>query len=517
MERKRGPSPLDRLLRLFADVRAGESGTVLLLALNLFLILTAYYCIKPVREALIGQWPEIKAYMSAGIALLLLGAVPLYGALANRMPRRRLINVVTLFFAACLGLFFVVFQLGVPLLAQGIVFFLWIGIFNMMVVAQLWSFANDIYTRDEGERLFPIVMFGASFGAIAGSFISGGMIGWTGVYPPLLLAAAFLLLSLLATNYIDARERRRSEADLPDSLTTGAMPAASQEIPLDEVRKALSGEIPVEDVTRTLTGEIPIEEVRRALEEGVEPAKPPEDARARLEETAQELDLAGVENPFKMVLRCRYLLMIALLMLFLNWVNTTGEYIMTSIVSINAGEAVASGQAGGLSESEFIGSFWASFFGVVNLLALLIQLFVVSRVIKYLGVGIALVILPLISLGAYAMIALVPLLAVVRWGKSAENATDYSIQNTVRNILFLPCTREQKYKAKQAIDTFFARAGDVLQAVVIFAGTTFLAMQARHFAALNVVLVLIWLVLAVAIGREYKRIVKSGRPPCVEP
>jgi AAA family ATP:ADP antiporter len=472
---------------LFADVRAGESGTVLLLAVNLFLILTAYYCIKPVREALIGQWPEIKAYMSAGIAVLLLGAVPLYGALANRMPRRRLINGVTIFFAACLALFFIVFQLGVPLLAQGIVFFLWIGIFSMMVVAQLWSFANDVYARDEGERLFPIVMFGASFGSIAGSFISSEMIEWAGVYPPMLLAAAFLVVSLLATNYIDARERRRSEADLPDSLTSGAMPAASQEIPLDEVRKALTGEIPVEDVTRTLTGEIPIEEVRRALEEGGEPAKPPEDARARLEETAQELDLAGVENPFKMVLRCRYLLMIALLMLFLNWVNTTGEYVLTSVVSINAGEAVASGHAGGLSESELIGSFWASFYGVVNLLALLLQLFLVSRVIKYLGVGIALLILPLIALGVYATIAVVPLLAVLRWGKSAENATDYSLQNTVRNILFLPCTREQKYKAKQAIDTFFVRAGDVLQAVVIFVGTTFLAMQARHFAVLNVV------------------------------
>jgi AAA family ATP:ADP antiporter len=500
VERKRGPSPLDRFL---------------LLALNLFLILTAYYFIKPVREALIGEWPEIKAYMSAGIALLLLGAVPLYGVLASRMPRRRLINTVTLFFAACLGLFFIVFQMGVPGLAQGIVFFLWIGIFNMMVVAQLWSFANDIYTRDEGERLFPIVMFGASFGAIAGSFITGGIIGWAGVYPPMLLAAIFLVLSLLATNYIDARERRRSEGDLPDSLTTGAMPAASQEIPLDEVRKALTGEIPVEDVTRTLTGEIPVEEVRRALEEGREPARPPEDARARLEQTAQELDLAGAENPFTMVLRCRYLLMIGLLMLFLNWVNTTGEYVLTSIVSINAVGAVAAGESGGLSASEYIGTFWASFYGVVNLLALALQLFVVSRVIKYLGVGIALVILPLISLGAYAMIVALPLLAVVRWGKTAENATDYSLQNTVRNVLFLPCTREQKYKAKQAIDTFFVRAGDVLQAVVIFVGTTFLAMQARHFAALNVVLVLIWLVLALAIGREYRRIVKSGRPPCV--
>jgi AAA family ATP:ADP antiporter len=92
---------------------------------------------------------------------------------------------------------------------------------------------------------------------------------------------------------------------------------------------------------------------------------------------------------------------------------------------------------------------------------------------------------------------------------------NYSLQNTVRNILFLPCTREQKYKAKQAIDTFFVRTGDVLQAVVVFVGTTFLAMQARHFALFNVALVIVWLVLAFAIGREYKQLVALGRPPCV--
>ena len=51
------------------------------------------------------------------------------------------------------------------------VFFLWIGIFNLMIVAQFWSFANDIYTKDEGERLFAIVGFGASLGAVFGSAI----------------------------------------------------------------------------------------------------------------------------------------------------------------------------------------------------------------------------------------------------------------------------------------------------------------------------------------------------------
>jgi len=83
--------PLERFLRLFADVRDGEGVQVLLLALNVFLILTAYYVMKPVREALILAQPggaEIKSYAQALQAVLLLGIVPLYGALARRTNRR---------------------------------------------------------------------------------------------------------------------------------------------------------------------------------------------------------------------------------------------------------------------------------------------------------------------------------------------------------------------------------------------------------------------------------------------
>ena len=91
----------------------------------------------------------------------------------------------------------------------------------------------------------------------------------------------------------------------------------------------------------------------------------------------------------------------------------------------------------------------------MNIAGLLLQLFVVSRVLKYLGVRVAILVLPLIALGGYLVAAFYPVLAIVRWVKTAENATDYSLQNTVRQVLFLPTTREQKYKAKQAIDTFF--------------------------------------------------------------
>jgi AAA family ATP:ADP antiporter len=130
----------------------------------------------------------------------------------------------------------------------------------------------------------------------------------------------------------------------------------------------------------------------------------------------------------------------------------------------------------------------------------------VSRVFKYAGVRVALFILPAIALGGYTLIALMPLFAVVRWAKILENSTDYSIQNTTRHALFLPTSREAKYKAKQAIDSFFVRAGDLGQAAVVFIGTT-LAFSIRSFATVNIVLVLVWIGLAVAIAREHRALV----------
>ena len=200
---------MDRALRLVTEVRAGEGPTALLLAVNVFMLLAAYSVIKPVRDSLIGAGAGavVQAYLYGPIVVLLAVAVPIYGKIANRMPRRRLINVVTIFFAANLALFYVLFSFGMSLSAQGIVFFLWGSIFNVMIVAQFWGFANDIYTPEEGERLFPIVAFGATSGAVAGSLISRGVISVMGVYPPLLLAAVILVASLLITHLVDRRER----------------------------------------------------------------------------------------------------------------------------------------------------------------------------------------------------------------------------------------------------------------------------------------------------------------------
>ena len=455
--------PLERILRLFTDVRPGEAGTALLLTLNIFLLLAAYYIIKPLREALIlsDEGAEVKSYAAAGQAMLLLILVPTYGILADRLPRRGLLNAVTAFFVLCLVAFYGLTKASVPV---GVVFFLWVGIFSLMIVAQFWSFANDLYTKEQGERLFVIVAFGMSLGAVMGSILARQIIPLVGVPQALLVAAALLVVAAVVSNVVDARERARHETHLPSHLTTAEIPAATGEYQVSSLEESQS-------LTVSLPGAGPVSR----------------------------------SGTFRLVFGNRYLLLIALLMLLVNWVNTTGEYILGRTVADAAAQAVRMGTADGLAEPEYIGRFYSEFFLIVNVIGLLLQLFVVSRILKYFGVKTAIMVLPVIALTGYAFLAFAPILALVRIVKIAENATDYSIQNTVRNVLFLPTSRDEKYKAKQAIDSFFWRAGDVMSAALVFVGVSMLGMGTAGFARVNLVLAGIWLLLALAVGREYAR------------
>jgi len=113
-------------------------------------------------------------------------------------------------------------------------------------------------------------------------------------------------------------------------------------------------------------------------------------------------------------------------------------------------------------------------------------------------------VLPIIALINYSVIAVAPILVVVRVGKILENSTDYSIQNTIRPTLFLATSREAKYKAKAAIDTFFTRLGDFLFGVLVYAGDKF-SVALSVFAWLNVGLTVLWLFAAGRVAREHRK------------
>jgi AAA family ATP:ADP antiporter len=439
------PTRLDRALRVVADVRPGEGTTALLLALNVFLILTAYYILKPVREALIlGQGsPELKSYMSVGQVVLLMVVVPLYGRLVSALPRLRLMRVVTWFFIACLITFYVLAQAGVPL---GVVYFLWIGIFNLMIVAQFWAFANDLYTEDEGERLFPIVGFGASLGAVLGSMVAGWLIAPLGIYQMMLVGAAGLVLQLQITSLIDRREGGQTA-----HTKRAKAPAAGDTAPVES------------------------------------------------------------HSSFALVARSPYLLGIGVMLMLFYCVDATGEYVLGSIVSDRAADAVQSGRAGGQGVEQLIGGFYSRYFGMVNVVSLLLQLLLVSRIVKFAGVARAIAVQPALSVLAYTVMGFVPVLGLMLAAKVSEKATDYSLNNTVRNMLFLPLSREEKYSAKQVIDSLFVRLGDVSSAALVFVGTTILGASSIGFARINIVLAVIGLALALMVGRGYQR--RTAAPP----
>ena len=432
---------LDRSLSLFAPVRSGEGVGALLLAANVFLLLAAYYIFRPVREALIltEGGAEVKSYASAGQALLLLAVIPAYGAFASKVNRIRLITWVTLFFISHLLIFAYLGSQGVRV---GIAFFLWVGIFNVLIIAQFWAFANDIYSEEQGKRLFAIVGVGASLGAWVGASVAGRLFSRLGPYQLMVLSAIVLLACILASHIANRRE------------ATG--PAAKIQAAQEPLRKG---------------------------------------------------------GGFLLIFQSRYLSLIAALIVLLNVVNTTGEFLLGKLVIQAADEAVRIAAVALSADAEalkrtFIGEFYGNFYSWVNLLALLFQLFLVSRLFKYIGVRGALFILPLIALGGYGLLLAFPLLGAVRIAKVLENSTDYSIQNTARHALFLPTSREAKYKAQAAIDTFFWRAGDVLQAGVVFLGTR-AAWDVPRFAGLNVVFVTFWLMVVALVYREHKRITQS--------
>jgi AAA family ATP:ADP antiporter len=215
------------------------------------------------------------------------------------------------------------------------------------------------------------------------------------------------------------------------------------------------------------------------------------------------------EGGFAMILKSRYLSLIALLLVLLNVVNTTGGFLLDKLVVRAAEQATVGAAAADSLQQTFIGEFYGNYLSWVNLLAFLFQLFLVSRIFKYVGVRGALFILPCIALGGYSLLLAFPLLGAVRIAKIFENSTDYSIQNTARHALFLPTSREAKYKAQAAIETFFWRSGDVLQAGVVFLGTR-AAWDVAGFAGLNLVFVTLWLVVVAFLYREHKRVTQAA-------
>ena len=336
----------------------------------------------------------------------------------------------------------------------GAVFYLWVGIFGVFVIAQFWAFAADLFTDGRGRRLMPIIAIGATGGAVVGSWLAGTLVS-TGLVPTeyLLIAALVpLTLSIVLTTAAHRDQVASPMAPPPEKPAPAESPAAKEE----------------------------------------PPAKP---------------DKSGA---FSLIFSSRLLLGMALVTLLTNWVNTNGENLLFRVVQeFLEAQVVEQGIVGEANILAFVRdgttAFYGDFFLWVNAIALLLQALVASRLLKYGGFGAIFLALPVIALLSYSVILLVPVLMVVKAMKVAENATDYSISNTARHVFWLPFPGDVTYKGKPAIDSTVVRIGDGLAALTVLIGVQVLSLSLESYFALNVFLAVLWLAVSVWVVIEHGR------------
>jgi AAA family ATP:ADP antiporter len=435
---------LDRFLSRFTRLRPGEGHSVAVFFAYALLLMLSYYILKTIREPLLltGTSAEIKSYAYAATAAVLLLIVPVYGLAFRNTGKQQLTRYVTAFFLLSLLCFYLAGRAGLDI---GFAYYVWVGIFSVMITAQFWGFAADSYNVKSGQRLFPVIMVGATLGGLLAPSLTGALFPLFG--PWRLMFAAMLLLSLTLPLVGWARNR---------------VPPGSR----------------------------------------------------GLESDPGERRDGGLLGGMALVFSDRYLLLLAVLILLLNWVNTTGEYILAELVVRQADLQAAS--ADGVPKADFIAGFYGNFFFTVNTLALVAQVFLVARIMRRIGVGTAALVLPLISLVGYGLVAFIPVFSLIRLIKLIENSTDYSLMNTTRHALYLPLTAAQKYEGKTTIEAFFWRFGDLAQAGAIYAGLHWLNFGIQEFALVNMVLSMVWLAVArrLALGyRDKEQAVSLNHPP----
>jgi AAA family ATP:ADP antiporter len=262
--------------------------------------------LKTVQESLIlaERGAEVKAYSSAAQAILLPGIVPVYGWIATRLNRNRLLRWPTLFFASNLPIFYFAGQAGARI---GVVYYIWVGIFNIFTVAQSWAFATDLFSLEQGKRLFPLLGSGASAGAVAGAWLAGRLIKPLGPYRIMLIAVAALCICAALTRMAGYIITKRG-------------------------------------------GEL---------------------------ERKKDQETLSSEGGFELLMRDRYLMLVAILTVLLNIVSLSGDFIFGKLLVDQTNHVVGTAASLMKERKTYIGSYYASYYEWTNAVSLIIQTFLV--------------------------------------------------------------------------------------------------------------------------------------------
>ena len=210
-------------------IRSGEASALLWSFLYFFALLSGYYVIRPVRDA-IGAVHALE-WLFTGSFLCMLLLTPVYGALVSRFPRRVFLPLVYVFFIVCLFAFFFLLRADTGATWRGAVFYIWVAVFNLFAVSVFWSFMSDIFETAQAKRFYGMIAAGGTTGALCGPLLTQTLVHQLGVANLLLVTAILLGVCLICIlrliPWARAQERLRkvvvdSEQGMGGSVLEGA-------------------------------------------------------------------------------------------------------------------------------------------------------------------------------------------------------------------------------------------------------------------------------------------------------
>jgi ATP:ADP antiporter, AAA family len=379
--------------------------------LYFFCLLCGYYILRPVREemAIESGVRNLPSMMTVTFIVLLI-STPLFGWLSSRFPRRRLLPIVYLFFVTNLLVFYLLMSSGVSPQWVARTFFVWLSVFNLFVVSVFWSFMVDLFSAEQGKRLFGMIAAGGSAGALVGPSVTAVSTYFLSIAHLMLVSAMMLVLCVWCMRRLD----RWAKVRTPDREREAETP--------------LGGGI--------LAG------MRLAVSSSY---------------------LAGIAG---------YVLLLAMTatVLYLEQAQVVGSLIPSPAERTR---------------------LYASIDLSVSAFTFLTQAFAASRV----PLRVALMLLPCASLIGFALLSVVQTVAVFAALIVIRRVSEYALAKPGREVLFTIVSREEKYKAKNFIDTAVSRGGDATTGWLV-AGLKGLGATASVMMWLLLPLIALWCWLA---------------------
>jgi AAA family ATP:ADP antiporter len=424
---------MKKLFTKIVDAKPDEIRALLLAFVFNFVVLGGYYVIRPIRDEIgADRGVENLPWMYTGTLIGMLIANALYATIVARMSRRRFIPMAYRFAIANLFVFFLLMRWMPAAQERSIlapIFFIWVSVFNLFATTMFWSFMADVFTSEQGKRLFGFIAVGGSMGGIVGGVVTSSLAGK-------LSTGLFLLITAVML-------------------------------------------------------EIAAQCVRRF----------PTDFRAGDDQSEQPIGGKFWEGATH-IARSPYLLGLAAFLIIYTITNTWAYFQQSDLTGHHLHDRAART------------SFLANIDIAVNTITVLIQIFLTGRLMKWFGVGITLVLMPLLSGVGFVAIGFAPILAVLATFQILRRAAGFALLRPAREVLFTVLRREDKYKAKSLIDTFGYRLGDITGAWSyplmqwIGLGLVGISWVAVPFAA-------IWCALSIWLGRKQRQLADAKRSQSV--